>query len=156
MARIATARISKWMQNLVLPAQDVLVDAPHLVLRYPSLLDGDREKDETWNNTARLIAYDKLGLVNENIEEFRFKKSEWLWRPAWFWGKVAECPQITEVKEPWERESTDLVFCEDSSKFHKDETCVEFNADIDSAYTRRFVRKFDHVDYRPMSLLMLK
>lgn len=153
-ARIATARISKWMQNLVLPAQDVLVDAPHLVSRYPSLLNGEHEKEETWNNTAKLVDYDKLGLVNEKIEEFRYKESEWLWRPVWFWGKVSESPHIIEVKEPWERESTDLVFCEDSSRFHKDKKSIGFNADIDSAYTRRFVRKFDSVDYRPMALLM--
>jgi len=148
-ARIGAARISKWLERLVLPGQDILVDAPHLVSRYPSLLSGDIEDIGTWNGTARLTSYSELGLTTEVIERFRLKKDYWLSRPVWFWADLREREEIKEVKEPWTVERPDWVFCEDASRF-----CGkyrEFVADVDSPFTRRFVRYFEDegVDYQP-------
>src|SRR4051812_38583181 len=39
-ARIAAARTAKWLTRVVLPLQDVLIDAPHLVSRNAALLVG--------------------------------------------------------------------------------------------------------------------
>ena len=55
LARVGATRISKWLERLVLPEQDILVDAPHLVSRYPSLMTGDVTNIETWNRTAQLL-----------------------------------------------------------------------------------------------------
>ena len=44
--RVAAARLGKWLERLVLPGQNVLVDAPHLVSRFPSLVAAD-DLDET-------------------------------------------------------------------------------------------------------------
>lgn len=147
--RIAAARISKWLERLVLPRQDILVDAPHLVSRYPSLLKGDRSEVDTWNKTANFDTVDSMGLDHERIKAFRFKKEYWMSRPVWFWEDLSECQEIKEVSEPWEREVTKYVFCEDSSSFHEREDCKEFVMDSDSPYIRRFVKYFEDVDYRP-------
>ncbi|MCY4403473.1 MAG: hypothetical protein OXD54_12925 [Candidatus Poribacteria bacterium] len=149
LVRVCAARISKWLEQLVLPEQDILVDAPHLVSRYPSLIKDDEDKIETWNETARLVAYANLGLDTDSIEPFRFKKSYWISRPVWFWDKLRECEGIKEVTEPWLTAIPDWAFCEDTSCFHEQADCKEFLADIASPFTRRFVRNFDRVNYQP-------
>ena len=150
LARVGAARISKWLEQLVLPEQDILVDAPHLVSRYPSLITGDKEKIGTWNETAQLVDFSKLEMMNTDlIEPCRFKQSYWISRPVWFWDKLCECENIKEVSEPWLTVKPDWVFCEDTSCFHKQTDCKEFLADIASPFTRRFVKNFKGVDYQP-------
>ena len=149
LARIGAARISKWLEYLLLPEQDILVDAPHLVSRYPSLITGDKKKIETWNKVAELIDHDKLGLNTDLIEPYRFKKDHWVSRPVWFWDKLRECERIREIIEPWLTVKPNWVFCEDASYFYNRENCREFLADTASAFTQRFVKYFNGVDYRP-------
>lgn len=149
LARIGAARISKWLERSVLPEQDVLVDAPHLVSRYLSLMTGDFMKIETWNQTAQLTSYKKLGLYTELVEPFRLKKSYWLSRPVWFWDKLRECKKVEEVRGNWTRKSLNCVFCEDASRFYRGEDCREFVADTESPFARRFVKGFKKIDYRP-------
>lgn len=151
LARVGAARISKWLEQLVLPEQDILVDAPHLVLRYPSLITGDEEEIETWNKTAHLVDLSKLEMTTDLIEPYRFQKSCWISRPAWFWDKLRECVDIKEVTEPWLTAPSDWVFCEDASRFYNHQVCREFLADTISPFTQRFVKYFneDEVDYRP-------
>ena len=149
LARVGAARISKWLERLVLPEQDILVDAPHLISRYPSLITGDKKKIETWNKGAQLIGHDKLGLNTDLIEPYRFKKEHWISRPVWFWDKLRECERIREIIEPWLTVKPAWVFCEDASYFYNRENCREFLADTASPFTQRFVKYFDKVDYRP-------
>ena len=149
LARVGAARISKWLEQLVLPEQDILVDAPHLVSRYPSLITGDKEKIGTWNKTAQLVGHEELGLDTTLIEDYRFENPHWISRPAWLWDKLCECEDIKEVSEPWLTVKPDWVFCEDTSCFHKQTDCKEFIADIASPFTRRFVKNFVGVDYHP-------
>ena len=74
LARVGAARISKWLERFVLPEQDILVDAPHLVSRYPSLIADDGKEIQAWNRTAQLVDYRELGLNTDLIEPYRFKK----------------------------------------------------------------------------------
>ena len=115
LARIGAARISKWLERLVLPGQDILVDAPHLVSRFPSLISGDAGDIRAWNTTARLGSHDKPELDAGIIEEYRLKKNHWLSRPVWFWDGLRSCERIQEVREPWTVQMPDWVFCEDAS-----------------------------------------
>ena len=149
LARVGAARISKWLECLVLPEQDILVDAPHLISRYPSLITGDKTKIETWNSIAQLVEHDKLGLEIDLIEPYRFQKNHWVSRPVWFWDKLRECERIREIIEPWLTVKPDWVFCEDASYFDYRENCKEFLAETASPFTRRFAINFDGVDYRP-------
>ena len=63
LARVGAARISKWLERLVLPEQDILVDAPHLVLRYPNLITSDkkRKKIETWKQNSTINRTRQIG-----------------------------------------------------------------------------------------------
>ena len=149
LARVGSARISKWLEWLVLPEQDILVDAPHLISRYPSLMTGDNTEIETWNRTAHLTSYKKLGLQTDSIAKFRFKKDYWLSRSVWFWDELRECEEILEVNEPWKTTRENFVFCEDASRFYEEEVCREFVADTESPFARRFVKEFENVDYKP-------
>ena len=153
--RIAASRVSKWLERLVLPGQDILVDAPHLVMRYPSLLESDHTKVENWNKTSKFEPFDKLGLDFKTIEQFRFKKDYWLSRPIWFSSQLSDCQDVKEVLEPWAREEIDFVFCEDSSSFYKKEECRTFIAKMESPYDRRFVHYFNSVEYSPKKRLNL-
>jgi len=138
LVRVAAARITHWLECLVLPGQNVLVDAPHSVSRYPSLL-GERSGDqEAWNRTASFGKHDELGL-DPVIHEYRFMKSDWLSRPAWFWSEVSNCSEIREVANPWSVAWPDWVFCEDVSRFLSREATREFVADLPSQFVRRFV-----------------
>lgn len=138
-ARIAATRVAKWLDRMVLSGQDVLVDAPHLVSRFPSLLTGNLDKRETWNKTASFQGISNLGIQHRRIQEFRFEKQDWLSRPAWFWGRLSNYDRIAEVADPWSSNRPDLVFCEDLSKFLPREAAREFVADLPSPFVRRFV-----------------
>ena len=149
LARIGAARISKWLENLVLPEQNILVDAPHLISRYSSLITDDKEGIETWNETAQLVEFSKLKMKTDLIEPFRFRNNYWVSRPVWFWDKLRECEAIKEVSEPWLTEKSNWVFCEDASRFYHRKDSKEFLADTVSPFTRRFAKGFKGVDYRP-------
>ena len=155
LARIGAARISKWLENLVLPEQNILVDAPHLVSRYSSLITNANDEIGTWNKTAQLIEFSKLGMKTDLIEPYRFQKSYWISRSVWFWDKLRESEAIKEVKEPWLIEKSNWVFCEDASRFYDRQGCKEFLADTVSPFTRRFTKGFNGVDYRPRFRLSL-
>lgn len=153
--RIAAARISKWLERLVLPGQDILVDAPHLVSRFPSLLTEDTEDLANWNKTAS-FSRTNIPLDFEKLDKFTFNNDYWLSRPAWFWNNIYKYDKIKEVKEPWKAQEPKFAFCEDSSTFERIELCKEFYAAIDSPYNQRFVhaKPFKDVDYAPKVLLI--
>jgi len=166
-ARIAAARVVKWLERLVLPGQDILVDAPHLVSRYPSLLTSKRKSLISWNKTATLQEVSTLRVEYRKIEAFRFKKSDWLSRPAWFWHGVSNSPKVAEVVNPWSADRPDYAFCEDISRFLPRDAAREFVADVASPFVRRFVvnpgskagrrfaGKIKDVDYGPLSRFSL-
>lgn len=158
-AKIAAARIAKWLERLVLPGQDVLVDAPHLVYRYPSLLH-DAEANclniAAWNRTAAFDIRETAAIDYHKISDFKFEKSQWLTRDAWNWNGVSSYQKIEEVSSPWKREEVDFRFCEDISSFRRRKDCAEFVIDSDSPYNIRFLRKkrFPEVDYVPIVNLL--
>lgn len=139
-ARIAAARLSKWLERLILSAQDVLVDAPHLVSRYPSLLKGGLNGPRIWNRTTS-FSRDKTGLNLTPIHPFEFPRPGWLSRPAWFWKKLSSSEKIKEVTDPWTKLAPNFVFCEDISRFVPVESAREFVANVPSPFVRRFVVK---------------
>ncbi len=138
-ARIAAARIAKWLERLVLPGQDIIVDAPHLVSRYPSLLNGNARLISTWNKAASIGKENLVGIKHTRIKQFRFSAGDWLSRPGWFWKGLSNHQTIPEVANPWSIEKPGFVFCEDMSCFLPREAAREFVADLTSQYVRRFV-----------------
>lgn len=152
-SRAVATRISKWLEYFLLPEQDILVDAPHLVSRFPGLLDGNPKKILSWNHTAQRKSYDEIGVKTDIIEPFRYKKTHWLSRPAWFWHDVMEYDKIDDVREPWKISYPKWVFCEDASAFSIDHK--EFVANTYSAFSRRYIKQFDRVDYEPRTRILM-
>lgn len=153
-ARIAAARIAKWLETLVLPAQSVLVDAPHLVQRFPSLIDNSDNLDE-WNKVTRLTDTSDPSFKSSSISDFSFKHENWLSRPAWYWQKVSNFEKLPEVADPWTAERTPFVFCEDISRFLLESEATEYSVSIDSPFVFRYLKKVSSVEYRPEFLLAI-
>lgn len=155
-ARIAAARIHKWLERLVLPGQDVLVDTPHLVSRFPSLFKGARMSGAAWDKTAMIREVDPKVIDTKILAQFAFPRPYWVSRPCWFWNPISRCDDILEVRNPWQVvQRGDLVFCEDLSAFRKRKDSKEFLADVDSAYARRFVAGLKDVAYEPQVRLAM-
>lgn len=154
--RIAASRIGKWLERLILPGQNILVDAPHLVSRFPSLLRGSGNNLANWNKVAELGRRGPLGIKLKDISDFRFSALHWLSRPAWLWADVSACKKIKEVRDPFAKGGSDqrFVFCEDTSRFVKRTEAQEFIADIPSPFVRRYVLKkrtaWSAVQYTPI------
>lgn len=149
--RIAAARLAKWLECLVLPCQDIIVDAPHLVRRFPSLLQsGDRSLSSV-NETAFIVAVTDLPLKREVIEVWRFTNSDWISRPVWFFEEMRRSDPIAEVKDPWTNEPLDFVFCEDTSQFVSEGEARPFEAELPTPDTRRWVKdlSLEGVSYEP-------
>lgn len=149
-ARIAASRIGCWLEYDVLPGQNILVDAPHLVSRYPSLL-GDKAQDiDAWSRTASFSEPDALGL-SPIIETYRFEKSNWLSRPVWFWNDLSDYEEIDEVRDPWSANLPGYVFGEDISKFIFSDDARSFVADLESPFVRRYVKYLEsRISYTPL------
>jgi len=148
-ARVAAARVGKWLEWAVLPEQSILVDAPHLVERLPSLIEGDSEGIETWNGVAKRHTAEVPGLRMDLIEPFRLRASHWLSKPAWFWPRVVECDDIDDVREPWNTRPPEWKFCEDTSRFYSEDQVVSFKAQTYSPFGYRYVERIDGVEYWP-------
>jgi hypothetical protein len=154
-ARVAAARIGKWLERIVLPDQNILVDAPHLISRFPSLI-GEPYTEAHWNPACRLtVLPSELGLDYVQLQPHEFSAKDWLSRPAWFWPNVAADDGIVEVRDPWSPRPDQLVFCEDISRFRHRNTATEFDADVAPEFSRRFLARVKNVDYVPTVRFLL-
>lgn len=155
LAPIVAARLWKWLEFQVLPELDILIDAPRLVTRFPSLLVGDHELLETWNAVAVRHTKDISNLVIEHLEPHYFQPSRWLTRSAWYWRKVMNNENILDVRKPWEIEYVPLAFCDDTSRFRNEEKVKSYRAAVDSSFAERFIEKVEKVDYLPPQRLAM-
>lgn len=146
MARVAAARIITLLNLIILPEQSVLVDAPHLVSRFPSLLLNDDDGRESWNKLCNPVDNGVDELLSENLKQYRFSKSHWLWRPAWYWPDINRDENISEVRDPWTFKEPGWVFCEDISKFVPTEVAKDFRAIVSPPFITRFIFDRDSKD----------
>lgn len=154
-APIIAARLSKWLKIQLLPEMDLLIDAPHLISRFPSLLTGDHKSLEVWNSVAVRHSDTVPNLKAELLDENRFPRSHWLSRPVWYWRKVMDNERIPDVKNPWDIEYVPYVFCEDISLFVQEGEAQTFQAAVESPFGNRYVKKIPGVDYLPPQRLAL-
>ena len=142
-ARVAAARIVTLLNSIILPEQSVLVDAPHLVSRFPSLIKSVRDAIGTWNSLCNPVDDRIDDLLAEVSREYRFPQSHWLWRPAWYWPDINKDEGIEEVNDPWAAEQVDWVFCEDISQFVPIDIAQDFRALVSPPFIKRFMLKKD-------------
>lgn len=140
LARIAASRVAQWLEDAVLPGQDILVDAPHLIRRFPSLLKGDPRTLSNLDTTAAVeVAASELPVDQSVIDNWRFQPTDWLSRPAWFWPDVSAEESIKEVASPWTSLDLPAEFCEDVSRFAPREACRQFTSGLETPFRRRYV-----------------
>lgn len=152
-ARVASARLSKWFERVLLPGQDVLVDAPHLVDRRPGLLDGDSSDSEVWQRTTRLDTdANGLGLTTHLAGQHRFK-TRWVSRPVWLWPDIATDETFDDSLDA-PRPDPRVVFAEDASRFVNVEQARRYTSDVDPPFNSRWVAMAqDGGSYLPTSRL---
>ena len=151
-ARVAAAEVGKWLSNQVLPGQEILIDAPHLVAHYPSLVNGRRTLP-CLNELARMAEDADIPLEATSIEDALFRPSIWLDRPAWWTERVLENRQLAENRRPWEMKPLKYCFAEDTSRFHEPSECRPFQAV--GTLGERYVRIPDtSIQYKPSNRLL--
>ncbi len=139
-ARIAAARLAKWLERLVLAGQDCLVDAPHLVARFPSLIPGDRQDSAEWNAIAVVgCSAGDIRMEGPVLDGALYDLPSWLSRPAWMRDGLVEDSRITEVSDPWGSDPAELTFCEDISQFVLPELARSFSAALSTPFLTRNV-----------------
>lgn len=148
-SRIASSRISKWIERLILPNQDPIIDAPHLAVRYPSLF-GLSDDIKTFQGLTD-FSYDRFP---KELEKYKYSCEHWVSRPVWYLTEIMREEGITENKEPWKKINLKYGFCEDASKFYPINDCKIFTPEIESSYSKRFIKRFDEPIYTPLKRLI--
>jgi hypothetical protein len=148
-ALIIASRLGAWLAS-ILSAQDILIDSTHLAARCPSIL-GKSPTLSKFNAFAK--AGSKSFAKSKVLAEVAFGHAHWLNGPTWYWTEIERLRLLEEVASPWKKRLTDIVFCEDSSKFSQRKSATAFQSDLPSAYRTRFVEQVPGVEYRPLQRL---
>ena len=157
-ARIGARRIAKWLERYVVGPQDVLIDLPHLIERMPFVMpDGGGDDVASWNTCAMLDGEPEW--LEARLGTYRFRGKHWMDRPV-FWTHPMETQEnLAKLLNSSRANPAGLVFCEDSSAFHRAEMCDPFVAAHNSMSDSRFVRWFGEegadVRYGPLSRLAM-
>ena len=138
-ARVVAARVISLLNLVILPDQNVLVDAPHLVSRFPSLICDDSSGIDSWNQLCDPSSISMGELLQDVLNEHRFPMHHWIWKPVWYWPSVNTDERVAEVRDPWSIREIDWVFCEDISRFMPREVTDGFRADVSPPFNKRFV-----------------
>ena len=149
-AKVAAARIGKWLEREVLGPQDALIDIPHLLQRFPFLL-GDNVADlGAWNEAVHSVE-----TIQEILDEkIWFEHDTFLSRPA-VWGRRLKADaEIDRLRSDFDfTEVPSYVFAEDRSVFVEMSDAVEFRAGFHNAFDRRFLLPIKDVRYAPQRRL---
>ncbi len=138
--RFAVARLTKWLCQVVLPGQSIIIDAPHLVGRLPCLLAPGKKSVPAVLNELRLISKTRFKALDDRwIRKYAFDGNGLVDRPVWIWPDLSKDTRIPDVREPWKVKPLPMVFCEDVSQFVTRSAARQFRAEVDSPYSARFV-----------------
>ena len=161
-ARVVAAYIDRWFRRDILGPQEALVDLPHLLIRLPFLL-GERAGDLGEWNDAILKESPPYNLDAELYEKYlmqtEFEHRMWNTGPCFWWPELKHNDRLNEYFLNMEEAAwADAVFCEDtclfvdrSSKDYRD--LVEFSAEFEGNWKRRYVRRISGKHYSPRTRL---
>jgi hypothetical protein len=162
-ARVVAADMDLWFRRDVVAPQEPLVDVPHLLMRFPFLL-GARAKDlDAWNGAVgtNTSPYGlEKNLYYERLHQFKYEHDIWVKNACVYWPKLKSDEKLNSLLvEAKEGEWADVVFCEDRSAFLERETTgqapIEFPAEFESSWERRYVAKVSGYKYSPRSRLAM-
>lgn len=135
-ARVAAALVAHWLERWVIPTNEVLIDLPHLASAYPWLLR-NKEDVECWQ-AATSIDHGFGALLSE-VRDHAFDPGFPLPRPVVWRHAVVEDSRLAEPKGFTYDSFPDLVFCEDTSRFHPFEDARAFSCRLPGSDPQRFV-----------------
>jgi|GEM_PF-1908157 len=165
-ARIVAADIDLWLRRDVIGPQEPLVDVPHLTGRFPFLL-GTRANDlASWNDSVTTseptFGWDKQ-IYDDLVSPARFEYEHiWMQNPCFWWSKLNNDERLNarllaSTGDEW----ADVVFCEDASRFQyrtsdaDHHAPVEFVAEFEGVWNRRYIAMLEGVQYAPRTRLAL-
>ena len=148
--RVVSARIGKWLEREVLGGQDLLIDVPHFLQRFPFVL-GDQIQDlEAWNTAI----HDDKVLEGAFCKEAWFARSSILSRRAIWVSRFQSDENVRRMRSEFDfSEVPQFVFAEDQSKFVDLSQATEFRAGFHNAFDRRYITRLDGVRYGPQRRL---
>jgi hypothetical protein len=152
-ARVSAAILMHWLEKVVLPAQEVIGDAPHLATQLPWVLNDSSDTDE-WNALCTLTQDG----VPQALLPYVFEPSFLFSRPV-FWAEKAR----RESSMPQEFEFAELPliqFCENLSNFIPESEATSFPSDVIAFDKKRWVkidegRAGQSENYEPQSYLLM-
>lgn len=140
-ARVAAAIVTHWLDRFLIPANDVLVDIPHLVSASPWLLNG-RENAQSWQATTGPSGFDVL---LPGVRNHAFAPAFPLSRPVVWRKRVERAADLSEPRGFTYDGFPDLVFCEDTSRFHPFDDARSFSCRLPCRDPQRFVANPERV-----------
>jgi hypothetical protein len=151
LAGVGAAILMHWLEKVVLPAHEVVSDAPHLCIQMPWLVT-NADDINSWNSECRLD-----GDSIELLSSYEFQPS-FLFSRKVYWAESAR----REIQYPEGYDFDNVLqvqFCEDHSKFFLESECSSFPSDVLAFDKKRWV--FDRspdvvtVNYEPQSYLLM-
>lgn len=152
-ARVAASFIGTWLEHTVLPSQEVLIDAPHVVQLYPLLFEG-QASEEALTRLSKSTNSNELPLKTPLLADAESGLGVWTNRPTWWTSAVQGNREIPKEDGP----ASNFQFCEDSSRFVAKGAAIPFKAG--GQFSLRFVQGWSALGlppetYQPQSKLAL-
>lgn len=144
--RFIAARIGKWVERELLGPQDVLLDVPHMLQRFPFLMGDDVTEIHAWNG----MIHETRKLRETPVNDYWFEPENFLSRPAVWCQRLEADEEFSKERANFDYSKVpDLVFLEDLSVFARISDAKEFRAGFHNSYDRRFVKDVPEFDYSP-------
>ena len=134
-ARIAAMLLMHHFHRWIIPANDTLIDTPHLVNLYPWLVKNP-ENVNNWNGCATRKALDYLPA---GIEKHRYPHRFLTARPVFWNYRISADGDLQQPSGFLFNSFEDRVFCEDTSTFELFERARPFTSSIQVGDALRFV-----------------
>jgi len=145
--RVAVSVVRRWLERLVLPSQNILIDMPHLMQHNPWLVP-DRSNLSAWNASTEWW-YGVDAVPSIATDAWNPAASALLGRNVWNVAQLPPAPTRDRVL------ASDPVFCEDSSTFVELSDATDFSSDIAGPFSQRFIQRVSGVEYSPRRRLVL-
>lgn len=154
LASLCCAIVSHWLERIVLPGQQAVADAPHLISRFPWLLNSPEQR-EAWTAASTLNVPES---IDQNLCNFVAGETFFYSKPAYWIQKVEQAFPVPEQFDI--SKVPDLVFCEDSSRFNDRSASSSYPSDLVGYDNERWVegklRSGDKdVSYEPQAYLLM-
>ncbi|WP_217182978.1 hypothetical protein [Streptomyces sp. AC495_CC817] len=128
--------LRRWVQRILVPPQNVLVDLPHIAQRFPLLLD-DPSRDDEWQSLC--VKYPDAPIPSLLKEAIHQRATRLCGRPIFHIDAIRSILGQAVRKEG----VLPYGFAEDVSMFYPAAELDEFTANVPGPHFRRYVRSLD-------------